>query len=236
MWCHTVQPILAFGFDDIGTIIAIVIGLIVWLFNVVNQKKQPPPPVRPQRKPAQRPAGADRLSNEIDRFLREVGGAKQAGGRKPQQEPSDIELVEEVVSRKPPPPRRNNPQPRPPRRVATTVDDEPPKRRRKPLGSEITQRHISDPNELGSEVREHLSDYMEDSRIDESVESHLGHNISESVAQHLGTTSTKPTSENRPSTDAAQNIVALLQNPAGVRQAILLSEVLSPPLASRQKR
>lgn len=92
----------------------------------------------------------------------------------------------------------------------------------------------------GSGVGSHV-----DSFIGDHVKSHIGHQIKESVKNdvsdqvrnHLGersNTDATAAAATAHGSVAAADILAALRNPAGVRQAILMSEILSKPKALRR--
>jgi hypothetical protein len=150
----------------------------------------------------------------------------------------EIEVVAEPERR--PPLRTPRPSRETGRPAEAAVVLEPPKsvfphaeQHRLP-GSNIGERKsITDPT-LGSGVSAHLSDYMQPARIDQQVDRNLPHSINASVQQHLGMFGAGLVESGAKRTEAAQAIVDMLRNRAGVRQAILLNEVLSPPKSLRR--
>ena len=72
------QLLLAVDLGGMIWAVIMVIGFLSWLIQTVSSKNRPPPPVvggRPAQQPARR--GGDGLQNEIDLFLKEVGGRKK---------------------------------------------------------------------------------------------------------------------------------------------------------------
>ena len=101
---------------------------------------------------------------------------------------------------------------------------------------------MTDSSQLGGDVRSHVSEHMEAGRITEHVATHLDHDVTEGVQQHLGAFGGDDAErfeiidQRRQQTSAtARQIVDLLRDPNGVRQAILISEILSPPKGSRRR-
>jgi hypothetical protein len=132
-----------------------------------------------------------------------------------------MEIVE--VQRQPAPPNRPN-----------------SRKKRKP-GAEFADRHRAGRADLGSNVRSHLAEHMQTGTVDSSVQRHLAHNVNQSVVEHLGDTGgASPTAgtaatvlRRRTSADAA-GILHLLRSRQGIRQAILLNEILSRPKSRRR--
>ncbi len=92
----------------------------------------------------------------------------------------------------------------------------------------------------GSGVGAHVASY-----IGQHVKTHIGNqigdsvknDISDQVRSHLGEDKNKPTAPTVDTTHgsvAAGNLLSALRSPQGVRQAILISEVLSKPKALRR--
>ena len=92
----------------------------------------------------------------------------------------------------------------------------------------------------GSGVGAHV-----DAFIGQHVQSHIGHqidanvkqDISDSVRSHLGADNSKqpvPTASTSHGSVAAGNLLSALRSPEGVRQAILIAEVLGRPKALRR--
>jgi hypothetical protein len=228
---NSLTPIFADLFEGWGMIIVAVITLIGWLMSFVNQKNAPPPPVRNPRIP--NPAGRrdDRLSNEIDIFLQEVSG------RKRQDEPVEIELVPEDEIRERSSRRKQAEQSQRPgnRKLQSSL----PNKSEKHLGSKIAERHLTGPDQLGQGLQDHLAESMQAGRIKKHVAAHLDHDVNRSVEQHLGRFGgadlAVPTTTRKESA-AARKVVKLLRDPDGVRQAILINEVLSRPVGMRKNK
>lgn len=234
--------LLAVDLGEIVGLIVVVITILGSLINFLSNKNQPQAPRPQQRRPPQPPVNrGDKISNEIEVFLQEVTGRKPAP----------------PVAERPAPPR---PAPAPqmqapqPRRVLTQPM-QPTTPERKPLApvepapsqhrpvTTLADRKAPGSQDLGNTVRTHLNEYME-TRIEKQVAQDLRDTVAAQVQSHLGqfsgsketkraTTSVAATIEQR----AEHPIVALLRNPAGVRQAIIIKEVLARPSAtSRQRR
>ncbi|MDA1054606.1 MAG: hypothetical protein O3C40_29595 [Planctomycetota bacterium] len=166
------------------------------------------------------------MAGDIEEFLR-----RAAQRRAQQQQQSPKPQVR--------PPQGQRPKPAPPRPVQI-------------LDAEIIQEvEIIEPRVLsGSSVAEHVKDHIREGVFDEQL-SHLGEEVDRSddrmeahlhqVFEHdlgqLGArTSTASDSSldddspgQRPQAAKPTNFLALLQNPASIRQAIILSEILARP-------
>jgi hypothetical protein len=245
---NLITPILALELQGITFIIIIAIAIISWLTNLASQKNPPKP--QPQARPPRKPAG-DKLSQEIDVFLQEVSGRRKQSNP----EPIEIEVVpdDEIRRRRsgqraarstqrpqrPVQPQRPKPlqQQTPPTLRPTTAT---PLARTRP-GQEMAERHSIDPSQLGSNLQSHLATYMGADRLEREVNQHLKHEVDQGVSQHLGqfratTTADAPiAASSTPTPQKAADIVRLLRDPSGVRQAILINEVLGKPLAMRQR-
>ena len=75
---------------------------------------------------------------------------------------------------------------------------------------------------------DHVEEY-----IDDHVEMHINHDVDDGVRQHLGDNEFDDVEEYQEDGVTA-NLLATLRNPAGVQQAILISEILNRPRAFRE--
>lgn len=92
---------------------------------------------------------------------------------------------------------------------------------------------------MGSGLRDHVESYIGDhvkSHMGRDVDAHVKKEIDERVKSHLGSQSSqavemsgKPANEH-----AATDLLKALKSPEGVRQAIMVHEVLSRPRALRR--
>ena len=226
MWFLPPNPVFAVGMDTLLTVVLVVIMILGWLINFVSSQQKPPIAGRP-RPPRPRDT---RLSNEIDNFLQEVTGA---GRKKPKETPLELVFDEEPQRRSAPRVRK-----RPDQAGRTRQRQTPQPKRTQPDSSAVERRPARDSNRLESSIPAHLADSMEN-RISHHVEDHLNHDVNDSVAEHLGSfsggdaTRSTATPSGRASPARARMIVGLLRDPAGIRQAIVINEVLSRPKALR---
>lgn len=220
-------PVLAADFGTLLSIVFVVIAFLSWVSNLLSNSSNPPArpaenprPARPAQ-PAQvaRPRD-DRLQDEIDIFLREVGGKKA-------EKTADVEAVEIVEFEDAVPPR-------------TDYDPDAKRlpRTRKAHVSTIAGRSLAGPEEVGGGIKARIAEHKQD-RL--GVNLPLGHGIEASVNEHLGhftgqslTSSVESSvAETNVGSPITQRVITLLNDPEGVRQAILVSEILAPPLARR---
>ena len=159
----------------------------------------------------------DRIQNEIEAFLQQVTGqrpSRPAKKRRPKKRP----------------PRQEQ---RPPRR-----GDEPPQGRRRPPKQRprrLKKRRPQEDRGVGSGIAEHVDEYISQhvkEHIDNDVDEHVQVTIVDEVKDHLGPGAIPVAKPAGPS--AAEAVRALLRDPQGVRNAILVNEVLSRPRALRR--
>lgn len=203
-------PVLADGF--VTLVIIIVITVLGWLIKLGEQKNRKTPPARAARPRQQRD---ERLQNEIDSFLREVGGGKQPPRRNAPEE-IPIEIVEEP---------------------ARPVPQQTPRSFSELQGRE--REFQREGEKFGTGVRQHLQAYMSDERFRQQVEQDLGHHVDDSVAAHLGKFTGDDAQEaeeaRRLANAPARRIFEMLHSPDGVRRAVLINEILSPPRGLRRR-
>jgi hypothetical protein len=220
-------PILA---ADVGTFIAaafIVISFIGWIINQINAHNHPAPPRRGPR-PA-RPRN-ERVQEEIDQFIQEATGRK----KQPQVLSADeIEIVEPPRSQRRPPARRPAPAP--------AKERKPPARPRP--GEDAAGRRLAGPEQLTTGLREHVRTYMED-RVATQVQRDLTNEVAQGVTEHLGAFAAQaPGGGIRAQSAPARTTAPIpavplpdLRDPAALRKAIVLNEVLLPPVSLRKQR
>lgn len=227
----SVPFVLAFDFGGLVFLAFLAISFVSWIINQVNQAKPPqgrPRGQRPQRAPRPR---NDRVQQEIDQFLQEATGRRQK--KEEVLSADEIEIVE-----RPRPTRRPPPQRRPPPRPAPGAE----KPRVRP-GQEISSRHLTGQEKFGQGVSQHLQTHMAQ-RVSNEAALHLPHNVDASVSAHLGeftaddatTTGSMgqvSTTSNRRT--AASFLLAALRQPGGIRNAIVMQEILQPPKSLRDR-
>jgi hypothetical protein len=219
-------------FDKIISVIGALALLVFWVIGQMteaNKRKaaagqpQPRQPLRPPTRPGQRqPQGqglpadqADPLRQEMDAYLRQAGEQPRAkaGQRRPA---SSIEvLVDEA---------QGAAEPSRPRRPKPPVAPSPATAH----ASKLEQVKYSFGSKSLRQRESHLGEQV--ALADDKVEAHLhatfDHELGRLRDTHSEDAYRLRTSEN----PVAGQIANMLKSPAGVRQAIILSEILSPPV------
>lgn len=105
----------------------------------------------------------------------------------------------------------------------------------------MASRHIT-PSAVGSSVTTHVQDHMQE-RVRQEADQHLPHAVDQTVSQHLGDftaddhdprQTVKPVVRSRADIPDPTGLIAQLHQPAGMRKAIVLQEILSRPRALRK--
>jgi hypothetical protein len=223
------DPILAAaGWISVVFLVVMLLGAIMNFINKQNKQA----PARGRRRQPPRRGGDDQLQSEIDSFLQEVGG----GRPRERVDEVAIEIVpdeERSLRRR----QRPRPQSRPAQQPSAPVEPE-----------QLSERHLTSSirtRTIGRGLREHVAEYMADDHIDERVEQDMDHSVGsdwathgEHVATGAGDVEFAPppaggTSPYGAAPVTTHEIVNLLRNPATIRQAILVSEILSRPKSQR---
>jgi hypothetical protein len=232
-----IAPLLA---ADPGTIIGLIVGaltLLGWILNYANQKQVQQPPVRRPNRPVrpQRPAD-DRLQSEIDVFLEEVRGGRRKladpHARPPAAEaPARAERAVEAL-----PPRRPAEQrhlePKITRHLEPRVGQSRVGRRPGPARAERTRLRPAEEAVPVERVEVPITP-PPPNRVEEGVRSHLGLFTGGDAPAPIP--AVEPAAAPPPGS-LAQQVRALLQQPAGVRQAVLISEILARPQVGPRRR
>ncbi len=225
--------LLAVGLEEIIGLIVVVLTILGSLVNFLSGKNQPQQPRPQQRRPPQQPMRGDKISNEIEVFLQEVTG------RKPPQRPAERPVPRQVSPpEQPPAPRRvvaprpaATPKPAPERKVLQPVATQP--------STSLSDRIPPGSQDLGSSVRTHINEYMDPKRLEKQVAADMRDTVAATVQAHLGQFSGDELTGVRKEKSKVQKmhpLVALLRNPDGVRQAILIKEVLERRSATGRLR
>jgi len=197
--------------------------------------------VRPQAGKTQAaPPRDNQFRNEIEVFLEEVGRRRsptdpQRGGAGRGADAAGPPTTRPMMR-----PQPANPAPRP-TGSANPTKPEPPKAEPQAgpprPGAEIASRKAPVSDDLGAQIRAHLGQYLESSRLSQQVRTDLGKAVERAVRDHLGATVTGSVAAPDQVDATAQSVplLALLRNPAGVRTAILVNEILERPKCLRRK-
>jgi hypothetical protein len=239
------------NFVVLKLLIFVGVTLLLTIFRKIAENREkamranlPPKPPAAQAQPKKE----NPFRNEIEAFLEEVGKRRAAGERLGR--PAIDRGPGEIVLPKPvPPPRlepvrkavplrpapgpasdRNKPEP------GKAVVFAPPLPARP--GAEIAARKAPVSGDLGKQIREHLSSYLDSSRMATQTQSDLGNAVERTVRQHLGQTVTMGLTEEPaaalPASEAT-DFGQLLRNPASARTAIVVNEILGRPKGLRRR-
>ena len=228
-------------FAEIGGLFAIaflLISFIGWIMNLINSQNPPP---APNRGPQRRPQPRDRkVQSEIEEFLQEAMGAKKRS--RPDEE---IEVGESPPrrqqQRRPP----SRPKRRPPVARTGNAQQSAPadrSRERSKPGSNVASRHVTPSAELGKNVSSHVQEHMS-RRVQSETEENLPHAVNQTVAEHLGEftaddrdtrATVKPVFQSQANVPDPNSLIAQLRSPAGMRQAVMLQEILAKPRVLRK--
>ena len=211
------EPILAIAIGQVIALIIFTLSVLGWFVNLVQGNQQNGAP-RPKNRP--RELG----QNELEKFLQEVVGGKAQPEKKPpaspplpqQKQPSQQQQKQPRSGNDNKRGGKNKPQQQ---RVAReAVASQRP-------GDRVAQSHLQT-STLGGGVRSHLLSSIEPNRISEVVQ----HDIGFAVQRDIGSDATSD------AIHRAGNIhpvAQALRDPKGLRQAIMLNEILSRPKALR---
>ena len=210
-----VPLVLAAGFGNFFLPTILVVAIISWFITYIQDKMPGNDPRAP--KPGGNPQPKPQGPTNIEDMLRQLAGDKKVV--KPQNQPA-----QQSEKRQPPQPKRQTQRERPRGKPVPPVPTPPIARA--PLSTR-QKPPVHDSNlpisNLGTAVASHhLAD-----RVDKSVQ----REIVEKVDADLGrrTTLTEPAKQTQ-----THPLVKLLRDPNGVRQAILLNEILQPPKSRRR--
>ena len=251
-------PILfAAGFQEIVSVLVALAFFVVWLINQINdakkkqlaQERQPPaeaPPRPPQ--PVAAAAGAppaDPLRAQVDEFLRRAGKQPaQAPARKPAGRDEVVVLLDESVAE---PPRKSLAEKMRSQGIADAARRAKPVASKPPRGPEPRSPQRLSPQQRPKTVAEHVAEHVSaasqefdkevadlgervrraDEQFDVQLHQKFDHELGSLAARPATGGSDQPLTAQR-ATPAAQ-IAALLATPDGVRQAIVLNEILRRP-------
>lgn len=228
--------------EGLGVVIFLVVSFISWILNMKNdgnKKGNRPRPNRPRAGQAGAGAGQqargagkpDALKSELEAFLQEVTGQKQKP--KPQNKPRPIPAKA--------PRKRIQPREQP----AAVAREKPTRKRPKKAAPRPSSQRRQPKKELGSKLREHVDDYMGESRVEKHVEEHMTEGVSgrkdrrigAHVRQHLGSSiSGVPVQiEVDPKPANTAEIIEMLRDPNSVRNAVIINEILKKPRALRRE-
>jgi hypothetical protein len=211
-------PPLVLAAPDIGNYIwlaVIVLSFLSWLVKLIKgQDVQGGAPAAPPRRvpPADKP-----LRSEIEVFLQELTQTQPKVVRKADAAPQ-------------PPPRKPPNKKGDKQRKAKPAETVAKATQRQKPGSSFVQQHIPT-SQLGQGLRTHLDQYMAPDRVTAEAQHHIGHRIEAAVKQDLGQIAADGATRAAP---VAHPLLATLMQPGGMRQALVLNEILQKPAALRR--
>ena len=196
--------------------VVLVVSLISWIFNLVQGNK-------PKAKPGNRPRPANQEQSELERFLKEVVGNKPAPEpEKKRPAPPPVPKPARMDGEK-----RNKPKQKP---QAKTQAPPRPAASERP-GARMAQTHLAQAT-VGDGVRSHVSSQMEarniDAAVKRDVDGAVRRDIDDAVRRDLGAGATTTASQ-----QPVHPMILALRNPEGVRQAVMMAEILSRPKSMR---
>jgi hypothetical protein len=222
-------PLLA----DIGPFITgaiLIISFIGWLSNIITSQQKPKAPQAARQQPRPRDK---RVQDEIDAFLKEATGQERQKPQRPAGRDQVLSADEiEVVGK--PQQRRPAPKPKPAGKPAASPVPKRPEPSRAAPGATMAQRHLA-ADTLGKDLQQHVRAHMLERPVGIALPS------ASTTASRLGvfsgdqSTGRKAAEETlRRASTPASELLTLLRGPSGVRQAIILGEVLRRPRFTRR--
>lgn len=159
------------------------------------------------------------VRSEVEQFLRRLGEQQQAAGKKPKR---SIDPFEEPTRRKPKRKRKQRNVESPRVDVITEDSQESPQSNRR-VGERLTEGRLA---EHASHLGEHVAqaDDRLEARLHEKFDHRLGNISSRSSGDQT------PAEAEPEQLSSAARVRAMLSSPSGVRDAIILQEVLSRPV------
>lgn len=178
------------------------------------------------------PNRKQRVQGEIDAFLSEVSGGRgeqkpkrrRKGGQRSQENKQQAQRDRAELQRQ---------QQIKQRREATRA-----RRQAESQAATAPERRMGS---MGSGISEHVDEYITqhvEEHIDNDVEEYVEATIVDSVEAHLGTRRSQMPEQigvrSKERSAAAKSVVTMLKDPKGVRNAILINEILAPPRGLRK--
>lgn len=210
-------------------LIVVAVTIIGWVTNLVSEEKGAPAKKNRQGANAEkRKKQKQDLQAELDRFLRQTKNK----GKDDEDVIEDVEILDEA------PPRREQPRPKPRIRKKKSSEQELEEirakaRRRQREKQQAQQRRSPQPAKREALKDHHLKSSNLGTEVREHVDQHMGAKLSSgqgSVAplETLSTNSEQPV--------LAEQIRQSLASAESVRQALIINELLLPPLSRRKRR
>jgi hypothetical protein len=205
-------PVLAIGAGTIVTFIVLSVYVLSWLANLAQGNKPNVPKPRNRPRPNNGPS-------ELEKFLQDVIKKSEPESRpappKPPRPAGEKKKARQA----------SNPNAAPPQAARPAAAKRPATR--------LSQTHLQTSTKLGDGVRSHLASHLDPRNVDNQVEKDISagvqRDIDRNVRKDLGSDLTAA----MPRQVVEHPLMQALRNPQGVRQAILMAEILNRPKALR---
>lgn len=230
--------ITVLGAAEGGIVFAIVmiISVISWLVNLIKESQA-------KSKPTKRTRPVDQGPSELEIFMQQVSGKAPPEKPRPVQErPSQQRPNQQRPNQKRPGQQRPGQQ-KPGRSAADNKGGKPRGQQQpqpetsRPLvadrpGARLAQTHLASAG-LGDNIRNHVSSNMDarsvENQVKQDVDNAVQRDISDSVQRNIGVDGTFANVQRQ----TVHPLILALRNPDGVRQALLMSEILKRPRSIR---
>ncbi len=191
-----------------GEIVPVIVVLITIASAIVNFIKEKAQAAQREQQVNNRDAKRDpQLQSEIEQFLEQVSaGTSRGRNRSEPVEVTDADVFEQPSRKRERPPQQRQKEPQKPK---TSVAE---RHLESKGGGKISDRHVQ------SQVREH---HLQSQVAQSHLTTHVGGGTVEVSASSIA---------------ASSSFAELLSNPDTVRNAMILNEILSPPLARRKTK
>lgn len=205
---------------DLTDFVPLIVGAIALIGWIANKVKEAGRGVGADVQDAAAGNDAGRVQAEIDRFLQQVrGGVGQA--------------AENAVERPVEPAKQP---------VRQLVAQPEPQAARSAESHGLSKRHVIGDRHIDTDVDDHVVEHLPKGRLADQVEEDLGHGSERSLSSRMGGSAfdtdveSAEISEDGGSGLTAEVLVGLLTRPEGIRQAVVLQEILSRPKGRRGRR
>ena len=213
--------ILAAGDGGLATVIIVGIAIISGIYNFITER------IAAAKLKEQQAANGggrknDKLRTEVDSFLDEISNSPSSTPQR-RRKPTELtfdDLMEESVPQRP---ARTRPQPK--------SESQPKSQSNKPPKNKpVAQRHLQN-SDIGQVRQRHVESHVAESHLKSQVgQGHLATSLNMS-----GTTGAATAVSVDVKSAGAVAVALLLSNPQSVRDAIVMNEILSPPLSRRRR-
>lgn len=207
----TFIPILADAGGSIVFVIVLVISIVSWLVNLVQGNN--PKGVKPKQRP--RP---DQGQSDLEKFLQEVVGNKpQPQQEKPRPAPKQPRPQGQKKAKA-----KQPAQQRPAAAQTPATSDRP--------GARLQQTHLASAG-LGESIRSNTMDQRTiDSFVKKDIDNSVRRDIDDAVQRDIGADGTLSSIQRTP----IHPLIQAMRSPGGVKQAIMMAEILGRPKSLRQ--